>query len=275
MQRPARSLTPMPGTSVGPASAGVRHTRRPRPSPPRVHAALVSPTPVSRPRPTLRQTATAAGAPQAAVLQERARLARELHDGVSQTLYAITLAASRALTLLQQNERTDVQRRIDDVLQLANEAQSELRALLTDIRSNRLTSAGLVCALEHLAAEARMRNGPAVPDIRLSVSSEPDVPALIKDALCMIVREALHNIVRHSAAHRVDIVLEQGGGQLLLLIKDDGRGFDPSTPRPGHFGLQSMRERAAALGGTFALFSAVGAGTQLRVAIPVPVDTDG
>jgi signal transduction histidine kinase len=168
-----------------------------------------------------------------------------------------------------------VPRLIDDVLQLANTAQSELRALLTDIRSNRLTSAGLVCALEHLAADARMRDSPAGLDIRLSVSSEPDVPALIKDALRMIVREALHNIVRHSAAHRVDIVLEHGGGQLMLLIKDDGRGFDPSPPRPGHFGLQSMRERAAAVGGMLALVSAVGTGTQLRVWIPVPVDTDG
>ena len=176
---------------------------------------------------------------------------------------------------LQQNERTDVQRLIDDVLQLANTGQSELRALLTDIRSNRLTSAGLVCALEHLAADVRTRNGLAGLDIRLSVAHEPDVPAPIKDALLMIVREALHNAVRHADAHRVDIVLEHGGGQLRLLIKDDGRGFDPSRPRPGHFGLQSMRERATAVGGTLALFSAVGAGTQLRVSIPVPVDTDG
>jgi signal transduction histidine kinase len=209
------------------------------------------------------------------VLQERARIVRELHDGVSQTLYAITLGASRALTHLQQDERTDVQRLIDDVLPLANAGQSELRALLTDIRSNRLTSAGLVGALEHLVEDARMRNGLAGLDIRPSVSNEPDVPALIKDTLLMIAREALLNVVGHSDAHRVDIVLEHGGGQLMFLIKDDGRGFDPSRPRPGHFGLQSMRERATAVGGILALYSADGAGTQLRVSIPVPEDTDG
>jgi signal transduction histidine kinase len=209
------------------------------------------------------------------VLQERARIARELHDGVSQTLYAITLGASRALTHLQQNERTDLQCLIDDVLELANTGQSELRALLTDIRANLLTSEGLVGALEHLAADVRMRNSLAGLDIRLSVSSEPEVPALIKDTLLLIAREALRNVVRHSDAHRVDIVLEHGGGQLTLLIKDDGLGFEPSRPRPGHFGLQSMRERAIAVGGVVALYSAVGAGTQLRVSIPVPDDTDG
>jgi signal transduction histidine kinase len=209
------------------------------------------------------------------VLQERARIARELHDGVSQTLYAITLGATRALTHLQQNERTDVQRSIDDVLQLANTGQSELRALLTDIRANILTSGGLVGALEHLAADSLLRDGLAGLDIRLSVSSEPEVPVLVKDTLLMIAREALHNVVKHAHAHRVDIVLGHDAGQLTLVIKDDGLGFEPSRPRPGHFGLQSMRERATTVGGTLALHSAVGAGTQLRVSIPVPDDIDG
>lgn len=262
-------MSQMPGTSVGPASDGMRHARRSRPSQPRAHTGLVPPTPISRSRRTLRSTDSAAGVHQAAVLQERARIARELHDSVSQTLYAITLGASRALTLLEQNERSDVQRLIDEVLQLANTGQSEVRALLTDIHSNSLTPAGLVAALEHLAADALIRGGLTDLDIRVSISSEPDVPGMVKDAMLMIAREALHNIVRHSAAHRVDVALGHAGGQLTLLIKDDGRGFDPSTRRPGHFGLQSMRDRAAALDGTLNLFSAAGAGTQLLVSIPV------
>jgi len=199
------------------------------------------------------------------VLAERARIARELHDSVSQTLYAITLGASRAGNLLQQSEGTEVKRIIDDLLQLANAGQSELRALLTDIRSDRLTSGGLTAALENLTADARARNN---VDIRLSLADEPEVPAATKEALVMIVREALRNTVRHSAACRVDIVLERDGEHLMLLITDDGRGFDPARPRPGHFGLQSMRERATAVGGTFALISAVGLGTQLQVSIP-------
>ena len=101
------------------------------------------------------------------------------------------------------------------------------------------------------------------------------MPAATKEALVMIGREALHNIVKHASANRVDVVLERDAGQTVLLITDDGRGFDPATPRPGHFGLQSMRERAAAVGGTLALISAVGLGTQFRVSHSRQVDTDG
>jgi signal transduction histidine kinase len=210
------------------------------------------------------------------MLEERARIARELHDGVSQTLYAITLSASRARALLQQSEPSDVQPLIDDVLQLADAGQCELRALLTDIRANRVASAGLVGALQQLAADRPMRNnGQPSLEIRVSVAGEPEAPALVKDALLMIAREALQNAVRHADARCLDIVLEHGGGQVTLLIEDDGRGFDSSTPRPGHFGLQSMRERATLVGGTLGLISAVGAGTQVRVSIPVSVDTDG
>jgi signal transduction histidine kinase len=87
-------------------------------------------------------------------------------------------------------------------------------------------------------------------------------------ALIMIAREALHNVVKHACAGRVTIVLEQVSGQVVLLITDDGLGFDTATYRRGHFGLQSMRERAAAAGGTLALRSAAGLGTELRVSIP-------
>src|SRR4051794_28195656 len=113
-----------------------------------------------------RAAARAAGAPQAAVLQERARIARELHDSVSQTLYAITLGASRALTLLQRNEGCDIQGLVDDVMQLASTAESELRALLTDVRSDQATPAGLAAALADLAADMRQRDGMAGLDIR-------------------------------------------------------------------------------------------------------------
>jgi signal transduction histidine kinase len=165
-----------------------------------------------------------------------------------------------------------VQRIIDDVLQLATGGQSELRALLTDIRSDQLSSRGLRAGLANLAADVRRRSGLTV---RVSLADEPDVPAATRQELVLIAREALHNVVRHSGAARVDIVLEADQQGLVLLITDDGRGFDPATPRVGHFGLQSMRERASAVGGTLALISATGLGTQVRVSIPARVDTDG
>src|SRR5207302_5546875 len=158
----------------------------------------------------------------------------------------ITLTASRALRVLKQNEGNEVQHLIDDVLALATAGQSELRARLTNMRSDGLPSGGLTAALANLAADVRTRHG---LDIRLSFADEPDVPATTKDGLVLISREALHNVVKHARADRVDMVLEVLAGETVLLITDDGHGFEPAASHPGHFGLQSMRERATALGG--------------------------
>jgi signal transduction histidine kinase len=211
------------------------------------------------------------------VLQERARIARELHDSVSQTLYAITIGASRARKLLRRNESREAQGIIEDVLRLAQAGQSELRALLTDIRSDQFTSGGLVAALERLVADVATRHPLEIrlTDAEAGRAADPDVPAPTREALVLIAQEALRNVVRHSAARRVDIMLELQHGQLVLLINDDGHGFDLATQRPGHFGLQSMRERATAVGGFLALNSAVGLGTQLRVSVPLRRHTDG
>ena len=206
------------------------------------------------------------------MLQERARIARELHDSVSQTLYAITLGAVRARSLLKHDENAEVQRIVDDLLQLANEGQSELRALLSDIRSSRCTSGRLRAALENLAADVRSRHG---LDIRLLVGSEPEVPAATAEALVLIAREALLNVTKHAHATRAEMELKPEAGHLAISITDDGLGFDQAEPRPGHFGLQSMRERAAAVGGTLSLVSGVGRGTQVRMTIPVHLDPDG
>jgi len=211
-----------------------------------------------------RRSAKGDSASTATMLQERARIARELHDSVSQTLYAIALAASRALTLLNQHDGNEAQHIINDVLRLASTGQSELRALLTNLRSDRRTSRRLAAALAGLAADTRKSNA---LDIRLSLTDEPDLPAETKEALLLITREALHNVVRHSNADRVDIVLEVDGSAIMLLIADNGCGFRPEALRPGHFGLQSMRERAVLVGGTFDLLSADGVGTQVRIRI--------
>lgn len=116
-----------------------------------------------------------------------------------------------------------------------------------------------------LAADVQARSA---LDIRLSLADEPDASATTKEALVLICREALHNVVKHGGAERVNIVLDADADGLVLVVTDDGRGFDPTPPRPGHFGLQSMRERAAAVGGTLALASADGVGTQVRVSVP-------
>jgi signal transduction histidine kinase len=180
-------------------------------------------------------------------------------------LYAITLTASRARKLLDRDDANEAQGIIDDLLQLANAGQSELRALLANIRSDQLMCGGLAAGLEHLAADVRARSS---LDIRLSLAAEPEVPAMLKETLVSISREALNNVVRHAGADRVDIVFAIRDTHIVLLITDDGRGFDNAASRPGHFGLQSMRERAAAVGGTLGVVSAEGTGTQIRVCIP-------
>src|SRR5215831_3154246 len=112
-----------------------------------------------------RRTTRRATATHAAIQQERARIARELHDSVSQTLYAITLTASRARSLLKRNESAAVQHIIEDVLQLATTGQTELRALITDIRSDEQPSVGLADGLAQLAEDVRTRNS---LDVRVS-----------------------------------------------------------------------------------------------------------
>jgi signal transduction histidine kinase len=203
----------------------------------------------------------------AGATEERARIARELHDGVSQTLYAIALAASRALRLMQRTHDDEVQDVVSKVLQLANSGQCELRALLTNIYPDSTAAQGLCAGLTKLAAAARTR---ADIDIHLSLTDEPDLPAAAREALILIAREALHNVIRHAAARHVEIVLEVDAAIVTLLIADDGQGFYPRLPRPGHFGLESMRERAAAVGAALELSSSVGAGTQVWVRVRVP-----
>lgn len=208
-----------------------------------------------------------AGSPSAAILDERARIARDLHDTVLQTLYAIALSASRQLKMLPTQDGVAAQNALGEVLRLANGGLTELRAVVTNIRSDSRVDSGLTNGLAALGADLRARTS---FDVRLSLADEPDVPLATKKALLLIGREALHNALKHARAKRVNIVLEVARGQLVLLISDDGRGFDPTVQQPGHFGLQSMRERAAAVEGALELMSADGVGTQVRVCVPAP-----
>lgn len=199
-----------------------------------------------------------------AILQERARIARDLHDSVSQTLYAIGLAACRGREL--RNERDVVADVFDRVVQLVSDGQAELRALLFNLWSDPTGPCDLRQALSDLVAEQEHRNGLQVR-VALPPAPEP-VDADTAETLVQIAREALSNAARHAAAGQIDVELKVSPSDLKLLIVDDGRGFDPSLPRPGHFGLRSMRERAERVGGTFRVSSAEGAGTRLLVRVP-------
>jgi len=199
------------------------------------------------------------------VQSERARIARELHDGVAQTLYAIVLAASHGLELAEVPGTANSRSLFNRVLQLAKGAQVEVRALLSDLWSDEPTPTSVVAVVSESATAQQAARRTRV---RLTLGPEPDISAAGAEALVRIAREALHNVARHASAEHVDLVLEESETELALLIADDGRGFSQSIPRPGHFGLRSMRERAEAVGATLEMISAEGGGTQILLRVP-------
>jgi PAS domain S-box-containing protein len=199
-----------------------------------------------------------------AALEERQRLARELHDSVSQALYGIALGARTARTLLDR-DAGQVAAPLDYVLSLAETALTEMRALIFELLPDALKTEGLVAALGRQMAAVRARHGIAT---QAELGAEPDVAVAIKEALYRIAQEALHNTVKHAQARSVVVRLEAVPETLTLEVSDDGIGFDPNRSFPGHLGLHTMRERAAQLGGTLELSSAPGHGTRLRVMIP-------
>jgi len=203
-------------------------------------------------------------AQQAAALGERQRLARELHDSVSQALYGIALGARTARTLLDRDPGR-VAEPLDYVLSLAEAGLAEMRALIFELRPESLEAEGLVAALDKQAAAIRSRHG---IEVETMLCEEPDVPLELKEPLYRIAQEALHNTVKHARASRAGIRLECGSERIVIEISDDGVGFDPTGQFPGHLGLKSMRERVAALGGTIDVLSAPGDGVRVRAEVP-------
>jgi PAS domain S-box-containing protein len=199
-------------------------------------------------------------------LQERQRLARELHDSVSQALYGISLGTHTALTLFD-TDRDRVLEALNYVLSLAQAGLTEMRALIFELRPESLQMEGLVVALTKQTAALQARQG---IEVETSLCEEPDVPLAVKEALYRIAQEALQNAIKHARPDALSVRLTCEAGELVLEVCDNGRGFDPLAAYPGHLGLQSMRERAASAGGTLDIVSAPDCGTQIRVNIPIP-----
>jgi PAS domain S-box-containing protein len=198
-------------------------------------------------------------------LEERQRLARELHDSVSQALYGISLGAHTALTLFD-TDREKVLEAINYVLTLTQAGLTEMRSLIFELRPESLEMEGLVVALTRQTDALRARYG---IQIELNLCSEPDVPLNIKEVIYRIAQEALHNAVKHARPYRLNVSLTREKGTLALEVCDDGVGFNPNEVYPGHLGLHSMRERAAAAGGALEIISAPDCGAQIRVLIPI------
>lgn len=212
------------------------------------------------------QAELAAGIQERASLEERQRLARELHDSVSQALYGISLGAHTALALIDR-DRTKVFEALEYVLSQAEAGLTEMRSLIFELRPESLEMEGLVNALTKQTAALRARHN---LEVELNVCEEPDVPLAVKEALYRIAQEALHNAVKHARSSRLDVCLTREPVNLSLEVCDNGKGFDPLAAYPGHLGLRSMRERAMSVGGTLDIVSAPDRGTQIRARVPIP-----
>lgn len=196
--------------------------------------------------------------------QERARLARELHDSVAQALYGITLGAKTARATLEKDVgRT--QASLDYTIRLAEGGVSEMKALLFSLRPDALEEGGLVAALTQHAQALEARHGLSV---HAELGDEPDLTPDTQAAAYRVAQEALHNVIKHARAEHVWLSLHQEDGKVTLEVRDDGRGFDPQTQGRGTLGQRSMRERAAGAGGTLEVFSVVGEGTQVTLTLP-------
>jgi signal transduction histidine kinase len=199
----------------------------------------------------------------AAAAAERNRLARELHDAISQTLFTASLIAD-VLPRLWERHPEEALRQLALLRRLTRGAQAEMRALLLELRPAALVETDLDVLLGHLVNAVAAR---ADLDISLDLVQVSCLPVDVKIALYRIVQEALNNVVKHAQATRVTVTAHAstGGGGIEVHVCDDGQGFDPAGVPADHFGLQTMRERSTAIGAALDLVAAPGKGTCVSV----------
>jgi signal transduction histidine kinase len=199
------------------------------------------------------------------IVEERNRLARELHDSVSQKLFGLVLSAESAATLLDRNGE-EARAELERLRDLAQEAMEELRSLVFELRPPDLESEGLAAALrKHVDVLRRVYRREIRVEVTGRLRREPE----LEREVFRIAQEALQNALRHADAARLEIDLEAVDGRLRLTVCDDGVGFDPQASgiRSRRLGLTSMEERAEAIGGTLAIESRVGEGTTVRLEV--------
>jgi signal transduction histidine kinase len=200
-------------------------------------------------------------AQQVATAEERQRLARELHDAVTQTLFSASLIAEVLPRLAERNPE-EGRRRLEELRQLTRGALAEMRTLLLELRPAALMDTPFPQLLNQLAEASASRGS---LQIHVDTEGEGALPADLQIGLYRIAQEALNNIHKHADADLAEIRFRKRGSRVDLRISDDGRGFDTSSTPPGHFGLAIMRERARALGAQLRLDSRPGAGTRIDV----------
>ncbi|HET6509080.1 MAG TPA: histidine kinase [Baekduia sp.] len=207
---------------------------------------------------------------QKATLVERHRIARDLHDSVTQSLFSLSLR-TKALSLAHQSDDPERHDRVGaglaEVRELTSSVLAEMRVLIAELRPEQLQDDGLAGAARRLADTLAARC-----DVAISVDDGPDLPPLAGRSeveAFRILQEALSNAIHHAEARHVHVVLRRHDADadaVEISIEDDGKGFDPAQLRPGHFGLATMRERCEHLGGHLTIDSTA-TGTSVRAVI--------
>jgi PAS domain S-box-containing protein len=203
---------------------------------------------------------------QTAVDAERSRLARDLHDAVTQTLFSASLIAE-VLPRLWDRNQAEGKRRLEELRQLTRGALAEMRTLLLELRPAALTEARVGELLRHLAEAI---TGRARTPVTLEVEGDCTLPPDVQVALYRITQEALNNVAKHAKANQAVVNLRCQSEQVELHIEDDGCGFELGNVSPEHLGLGIMHERAETIGATLKLQSRPAQGTQIDVVWPVP-----
>jgi signal transduction histidine kinase len=200
-------------------------------------------------------------AKRAAILAERNRLANELHDTISQTLWSISLITERLPSIWDIN-REEGQNSLTTLHQLAQSALAEMRSLLLELRPSELTDAKLGDLIRQLAAVIANRTGLI---FSVKVETQDPLPPDVQIILYRVIQEALNNIVLHASATHVEIYFGSHAGHVELTVQDNGHGFDPMQIALGHLGLSIMNDRIQSIGGTIETISQKGDGTLIKV----------
>ncbi len=197
-----------------------------------------------------------------AAMEERQRLARNLHDAINQSLFSAGLIAE-VLPRLWDQDQDLARQSLEDLRRLTRGAQAEMRALLTELRPSMVTDSDLGDLLQLLG---NALSGRIDIPVVVSVTGAFMLPADMQVAFYRVCQEALNNIAKHARASRVEIDLDQAGDEVVLRIHDDGQGFETDhSIESGHYGLEMMRERSEAVGAQLSITSRPGHGTELSM----------
>ncbi len=210
------------------------------------------------------KTSLAQSAHAAVVMEERQRLARDLHDVVSQQLFALSMMSSATLRLFE-IDREKAKEQLVEISKIAAHAQGEMRALLLHLRPIQLSDDRLCDGVIKLIQDLK---GKTNIEFQASIDEIVHISKAAEEHLFRIIQEALSNVLRHAEASKISISLTEEERYIYLFISDNGKGFNPTIERVASYGLKTMRERCEEVGGVFNIRSKEREGTYIDIRIP-------